>query len=90
MFLKPDQLSLAFLSFVSCPGAQGTAGWPAPSGAAASSLQLGGCNLQDTRMKKILRVLKRRHEGFSDKVGALDATDVVLKEADVLGSPALP
>lgn len=48
----------------------------------------GGCNLQDNRgKKKILRkVLKRVNEGFSDKAGVLDTTDVFPKEADFLGS----
>lgn len=44
-----------------------------------------------TGEKKILRrVLKKGDEGFGDKAGVLDATDVFPKEVDFLGSPVLP
>lgn len=86
-----SELSLAFLSFLFCPGEQGTAGWSGPNGAAPGSLQLEWLQSAGQRGKKILRsALKRGNEGFGDKAGVLDATDVFPKEVDFLGSPILP
>lgn len=48
-------LSLANLSFVSYPHAEGTAGWPGPNGAAPSSLQLGWLQSSGQQGKKIFK-----------------------------------
>lgn len=50
-----SELSLAFLSFVSCPGAQGAAGWPGPNGATPGSLRLGWLQSSGQQGKKDLK-----------------------------------
>lgn len=85
-------LSLANLSFVSCPGVEGTADWPEPNCASPGSLKLGWLQSSGQQRKKssfLRRMLKRGDEGFSDKVGFFGAADVFPKEADFLGSPVL-
>lgn len=50
-----SEMSLAFLSFLFCPGEQGTAGWPGPNGAAPGSLQLGWLQSAGQQGKKDLK-----------------------------------